>query len=201
MSISRFRHFCPAPALQATVPPEIVKSQNVHVRKTGSRAQNQDFICLKFFKPTLRGSHAPISGNAALPMGAGEATIVLRSTYGASSCDKILKYIPHGPPVKPSSSGAYGPDDMRDPHEKELGPVGNSPVFTRLSPLGPLSILLIMFLAFAIRINIHCVLTSISTVIKFVTTSGVPDLDQCLIRVGTISIYGSKTWPFKLLWV
>ncbi|KAJ7282405.1 hypothetical protein C8J57DRAFT_1710580 [Mycena rebaudengoi] len=173
MSISRFRHFCPAPALQATVPPEIVKSQNVHVRKTGSRAQNQDFICLKFFKPTLRGSHAPISGNAALPMGAGEATTVLRGTYGASSCDKILKYIPHGPPVKPSSSGAYGPDDMRDPHEKgaqarhqggvatnascdralqlflpahrvhgpstELGPVGSSPVFTRLSPLGPLS--------------------------------------------------------------
>ncbi|KAJ7254803.1 hypothetical protein C8J57DRAFT_1721983 [Mycena rebaudengoi] len=121
-------------------------------------------------------------------MGAGEATTVLRGTYGASSCDKILKYIPHGPPVKPSSSGAYGPDDMRDPHEKahrvhgpstELGPVGSSPVFTRLSPLGPLSILLIMFLAFAIRINIHCVLTSISTVIKFVTTSGVPDLDQC----------------------
>ncbi|KAJ7289760.1 hypothetical protein C8J57DRAFT_1214085 [Mycena rebaudengoi] len=148
-----------------------VKSQNVHVRKTGSRAQNQDFICLKVFKPTPCGSHAPISGNAVLPMGAGEATTVLRSTYGASSCDKILKYIPHGPPVKPLSAGAYGPDDTRDPHEKgvqarhqggvatnascdgalqlflpahrvhgpstELGPVGSSPVFTRLSPLGP----------------------------------------------------------------
>ncbi|KAJ7208728.1 hypothetical protein C8J57DRAFT_1610070, partial [Mycena rebaudengoi] len=59
---------------------------------------------------------------AALPMGAGEATIVLRSTYGASSCDKILKYIPHGPPVKPSSAGAYGPDDTRDPDEKVRRP-------------------------------------------------------------------------------
>jgi hypothetical protein len=65
------------------------------------------------------------------------------------------------------------------------------PTFPFGSAVNPAYHLLIMLLAFAIRINIHCVLTSISTFIKFVTTSGVPDFDQC-VRTVTSSIIGAK---------
>ncbi|KAJ7247498.1 hypothetical protein C8J57DRAFT_1673758 [Mycena rebaudengoi] len=118
MSTSRFGLCCPAPALQATVPPEIVKSQDVHVWNTGSRAQNQDFIYVKFLPPTLCGPHAPTSENAALPMSADEAAVVLRSTCAVQTCEKTLKTFPLEPPFKLSSARASGPHDTEYSHEK-----------------------------------------------------------------------------------
>ncbi|KAJ7241369.1 hypothetical protein C8J57DRAFT_1526838 [Mycena rebaudengoi] len=107
MSISRFGLCCPAPASQATVPPEIVKSQDVHAWKT--RAQ-QDFIYVKFLPPIPCGLYAPTSKNAALPEGA----VVLRRTFVVQTCEKTLLSGLPSPVVVRASGPPMAPHDTEE---------------------------------------------------------------------------------------
>ncbi|KAJ7244594.1 hypothetical protein C8J57DRAFT_1242920 [Mycena rebaudengoi] len=226
MSISSFGLRCPAPAPQAAVPHQIV--QVVHARKTGSRAQ-QDCVYVKFLPPIRCGPHAPTSENAALPMSADEAAVVLRSTFAVQACtsavqacQKTFKIFPLKPPLKLSSARASGLHDMGSSHEKrghvdrhqggaatdsflghlikfflpthsvhgpstELGPAGSHPASTLTSPLGLILITkavfissLLFVLTSATRVDIHWILMSISTMVKFMAKYFIPDIERCV---------------------
>ncbi|KAJ7271860.1 hypothetical protein C8J57DRAFT_1507759 [Mycena rebaudengoi] len=183
MSISSFGLRRPAPALQAAVPPQIVKRQNVHAW-TPSRAQ-QDVFWVKFLPPT---SGRTESDTIALPMGA-EDVAVQACPFAVQTCQKTHQNFPLDPPLKRSSAQVLRLRDKGDLHENgglvdahqggaandsfwghygefslpahvvhgpstELGPAGSHPADIRTSPLGLITILIANVVLFFVLVRV-----------------------------------------------